>query len=139
MDRTKKGYLNVLDLAYALKSIGQPVEEKEVRTMMMLANTVATVQSKNKALGGTSAHGWNPPGAKGGGQMGMTIDFTTFFELFAHSGQPIMSLEDCLIEWQSKFNLLNSSSDKSVTATSAVAQLESKMDFPTLLGVRVSM
>jgi hypothetical protein len=90
MDRTKKGFLNVLDLAYALKSIGQPVEEKEVRTMMMLANTVATVQSKNNSLSGgssRSAHGWIPPGTKAGNQMGMTIDFTTFFELFAHSGQ----------------------------------------------------
>jgi hypothetical protein len=61
-----------------------------VRTMMMLANTVATVQSKNNSLSGgssRSAHGWIPPGTKAGNQMGMTIDFTTFFELFAHSGQ----------------------------------------------------
>lgn len=79
MDRNHKGCLSVLDLAYALKGVGQPVEEKEIRTMIMLARAVATVQTKSSAgtaTGGVAAGAWAAPGA--GQQMGLTVSTTRF-------------------------------------------------------------
>lgn len=96
----------------------RPVEEKEVRTMIMLARTIATVQTgsgQGTAAGNNSGRGnkgqqvWMAPGAKNQTQqMGLSVDFPTFFELFAHGGQPVVSLEECLLEWQGKFRALNS-------------------------------
>ena len=79
MDRNKKGYLSVLDLAYALKGVGQPVDEREIRTMIMLARTVATVQAKSSAgtaTGGVAAGAWAAPGT--GQQMGLTVGWKLF-------------------------------------------------------------
>ena len=56
MDHQAKGHITVFDLARAMKRIGMPVDEVEVRTMLMLGMTVATVATKSK-VGSSSAGG----------------------------------------------------------------------------------
>ena len=150
IDRHRRGFLTVLDLAFALRSVGLPVEEVAVRTMMMLACTAAAVHDANNGSrahgggggdfdrGGGGGGGGNGGGGSSGGgsgsdfdrgggggsfgfgfgfggwrapggaaaQHGVTVDFRTFFELFAHrhaNQQPVLTLEECLLAWQGKF------------------------------------
>ena len=49
------------------------------------------------------------------------MDYATFFELFAHSGQPVHTLEECLIAWREKFAALESGGPSSSPAALAAA------------------
>ena len=47
------------------------------------------------------------------------VDYATFFELFAHSGQPVHTLEECLVAWRAKFAALESGGHASTSAASS--------------------
>ena len=87
----------------------------------MLGMTVATMATKSKfqqraTVAGSSLQAPSPSSAASPGGMpqqgsqvkgksGLTLDYATFFELFAQSPVPIHSVEECLSEWYAK--LLN--------------------------------
>jgi len=129
MDRKKQGLVTVLDLAYALQDAHLPVDEKEVRTMIMIARSLATVASKSSAgtaTGGGSSSGWNAPG--GAGQIGLTLDYATFFDLFASGGQPVHTLRECLEQWQAKYKAV----DTGAGAQGGVQKLAEKIQHQVL-------
>ena len=53
--------------------------------------------------------------------MGLAVDYPTFFELFAHSGTPVQTLEECLLGWKGKFAAIESGKAASAPGGAAAA------------------
>ena len=81
-------------------------------------------------IGGSGIVGsgsWRAPGGSGA-QHGVTVDFRTFFELFAHGGAdapPVHTLEDCLVAWREKFLAVSGGPGGSDTPSSPLSSSSS--------------
>jgi len=164
LDRDKKGYVTVMDVLLAASALQMEIDEVGVRTMLMLARTLATVQTKSNVgtstgqqfaqrsgsdpqvmtgsfmlgMGAPGSSSTLPRGGMGGGgahtsfNTGLSVDFATFLELFAHINVPVTSVEECLYEWHLKYEAVAQSSGKH-SATSTLKQISTRVEFPELL------
>uniref|UniRef100_A0A7S2CT85 Myotubularin phosphatase domain-containing protein n=1 Tax=Octactis speculum TaxID=3111310 RepID=A0A7S2CT85_9STRA len=88
---------------------------KEVRSMMMLGIGMA-MSNKSKAESSLVKKMKAEDAGMAGMSAELSLDFSTFFELFASAQKPINSLQECLAEWRSKLIVFEGASTRDIAS-----------------------